>query len=165
MVAASLPGHAATITGKVVKITDGDTVNILDATNTKHRIRLAGIDAPERKQPFGKASTRHLVKNAALQVVTVEYDKRDKYGRIVGKTLLGGMDLCLEQVRGGYAWHYKKYQRDRSPADRLKYAQHQEKEVEKLHTRIDLPYPLSYTRFGGVSQSSGTRNPCLACGQ
>ncbi len=77
--------HAATITGKVVKITDGDTVNILDATNTKHRIRLAGINAPERKHSFGKASTGHLAKQAALQTVTVEYDKRDRYGRIVGK--------------------------------------------------------------------------------
>ncbi len=106
-----------------MKITDGDTVNILDATDTKHRIRLAGIDdAPERKQPFGEASTLHLAKNATFQVVTVEYDKRDRYGRVVGKILLNGVDLCLEQVRAGLAWHYKKYQREQSPADRPLYA-------------------------------------------
>ena len=114
---------AATITGKVMKITDDDTIKILDASNTQHRIRLADIDAPERKQPFGKASTRHLANSTARQVVTVEYGNRVRYGRIVGKILLNGMDLCLEQVRAGYAWHYKKYAREQSPADRRAYAQ------------------------------------------
>ncbi len=102
----------------VVKTPDCDTVSILDATNTTHRIRLAGSDASERKQPFGKASTQHLTTNAALQVVTVEYDKRDRYGRIVGKILLNGLDLCLVQVRAGLAWHCEKYQLEQSPADR-----------------------------------------------
>ena len=53
----------------------------------------------------------------------VEYDKRDRYGRIVGKVLVGDTDACLAQVTAGYAWHYKKYQREQSETDRLLYAE------------------------------------------
>ncbi len=49
---------------------------------------------------------------------TIEYQKRDRYGRIVGKVLVNGVDTCLEQVEAGFAWHYKKYQHEQSPEDR-----------------------------------------------
>ncbi len=58
----------------------------------------------------------------AGQQVTVEYQRRDRYGRIVGKVLLDGIDACLEQVKAGFAWHYKKYQHEQSPEDRQRYA-------------------------------------------
>ncbi len=96
-----------TPTGKVVKITDGDTVYVLDANYQHHKIRLAGIDAPERKQAYGLASRKHLASIVAGKQVTIEYNKRDRYGRIVGKVLLDGIDVCLEQVKAGFAWHYK----------------------------------------------------------
>lgn len=51
---------AGTLTGKVVKVADGDTITVLDNANTQHRIRLQGIDAPERKQAYGNASRKHL---------------------------------------------------------------------------------------------------------
>ncbi len=51
---------ADTLTGKVVKVADGDSITVLDNTNTQHRIRLQGIDAPERKQAFGNASRKYL---------------------------------------------------------------------------------------------------------
>ncbi len=89
---------ADSLTGKVVKITDGDTLYVLDANYEQHKIRLAGIDAPERKQAYGLASRKHLVSIVAGQEVTVEYQKRDRYGRIVGKVLVDGIDACLEQV-------------------------------------------------------------------
>ncbi len=54
--------------------------------------------------------------------VTVEYEKRDRYGRIVGKVLLDGMDVCLEQVKAGFAWHYKKYRHEQSLEDQRLYA-------------------------------------------
>jgi len=104
----SLTAFADTLTGKVVKITDGDTIYVLDANYTQHKIRLAGIDAPERKQAYGLASRKHLASIVAGQQVTIEYKKRDRYGRIVGKVLLDGIDACLEQVKAGFAWHYKK---------------------------------------------------------
>ncbi len=87
---------ADSLTGKVVKITDGDTVYVLDANYQEHKIRLAGVDAPERKQAYGLASRKHLASMVAGKQVTVEYEKRDRYGRIVGKVLLDGIDACLE---------------------------------------------------------------------
>ncbi len=113
---------ADSLTGKVVKITDGDTLYVLDANYKEHKIRLAGIDAPERKQAYGLASRKHLLSIVAGKQVTVEYQKRDRYGRIVGKVLIDGVDACLEQVKAGFAWHYKKYQREQSPEDQRLYA-------------------------------------------
>ena len=99
----SIPASADTLTGKVVKITDGDTLYVLDANYKDHKIRLAGIDAPERRQAYGLASRKHLLSIVAGKQVRVEYQKRDRYGRIVGKVLLDGIDACLEQVKAGFA--------------------------------------------------------------
>ncbi len=81
-----LVASADTLTGKVVKITDGDTLYVLDANYKEHKIRLAGIDAPERKQAYGLASRKYLASIVAGKQVTIEYQKRDRYGRIVGKS-------------------------------------------------------------------------------
>ena len=117
-----LSASADTLTGKVVKITDGDTLYVLDANYKEHKIRLAGIDAPERKQAYGLASRKHLLSIVAGKQVTVEYQKRDRYGRILEKVLLDGIDACLEQVKAGFAWHYKKYQHEQSLEDQRLYA-------------------------------------------
>ncbi len=87
----SLAASADTLTGKVVKITDGDTLTILDANYKEHKIRLAGIDAPERKQAYGLASRKHLASIVAGKQVRVEYQKRDRYGRIVEKVWVNRM--------------------------------------------------------------------------
>lgn len=76
----------------MVRVTDGDTVVILGSGNVQHKIRLMGIDAPERGQPYGKASGRHLSELMAGNHVAVEYKKRDWYKRIVGKIILSGED-------------------------------------------------------------------------
>ncbi len=107
LIGLSLAASADSLTGKVVKITDGDTLYVLDANYKEHKIRLAGIDAPERKQAYGLASRKHLASIVAGQQVRIEYQKRDRYGRSVGKVLLDGFDACLEQVKAGFAWHYK----------------------------------------------------------
>ena len=119
----SLATFADTLTDKVVKITDGDTLYVLDATYKEHKIRLAGIDAPERKQAYGLASRKHLASIVAGQPVTIEYQKRDRYGRILGKVWVNGIDTCLEQVKVGFAWHYKKYQHEQSTEDQRLYAE------------------------------------------
>ena len=72
----SLP--ADTLTGKVVRVLDGDTVEVLDIETNAHRIRLTGIDAPETGQAFGTKAKRRLIELAAGKVVQVEFDKRDK---------------------------------------------------------------------------------------
>lgn len=113
---------AADLHGKVIAVADGDTVTILDVEMHQHKIRLAGIDAPEKAQAFGQASKNSLSDMIFGHAVDVAWDKRDRYGRIIGKISADQLDVCLEQLRRGMAWHYKQYQRDQSPADRLAYA-------------------------------------------
>jgi endonuclease YncB( thermonuclease family) len=83
---------------------------------------LAGIDAPEKKQPFGEKSKQSLAKLAFGKTVTVEYYKVDRYGRLLGKVLVDGHDVNLEQVRLGMGWHYKQYEMEESAEDRVAYA-------------------------------------------
>jgi endonuclease YncB( thermonuclease family) len=118
--------QAEILAGRVVKIADGDPRTVLDASKQQHRIRLTGIDAPERKQAFGTVSKQHLAELVFGKVVEVEWHKRDRYQRILGKVLVDGVDVNLEQVRAGLAWHYKHYARDQQPAERSLYAEVEE---------------------------------------
>ncbi len=124
---------------KVVKVSDGDTVHVLDQSRVKHKIRLGGIDAPEKKQVYGKKSTKNLASLIAGKSVEVEYNKRDRYGRIIGKLLKDGQDINLIQIKQGYAWHYKYYQRDQSEIDRILYSS---AEIEARERTVGLwAYP------------------------
>ncbi len=111
-----------TLPGRVVAIADGDTITILDSANTQHRIRLQGIDAPESHQAFGEQSSQSLSGMIFGKDVSVTYQKIDQYGRLVGKIILDGKDINLEQVKAGMAWHYKFYEDEQSPEDRELYA-------------------------------------------
>lgn len=113
--------NADTLTGRVVGIADGDTLTLLDATNTQHKIRLSGIDSPEKGQPFGQACKKSLSDLAYDRAVAIESSKLDRYGRVIGKVLVNGQDVNLEQVRRGCGWHYKKYQNEQILDDRLSY--------------------------------------------
>ena len=113
--------HAEPIRGRVVGVADGDTLTVLDASNRQHKIRLAGIDSPEKRQPFGQVCKQSLSDLAYERAVLVESSKRDRYGRVVGKVLADGQDVNLEQLRRGCGWHYKQYQNDQSLDDRLAY--------------------------------------------
>jgi endonuclease YncB( thermonuclease family) len=95
---------------------------VLDATNTQYKIRLMGIDAPEKKQAFGNRSKQSLSDLVFDKQVTVEYSKQDRYGRTIGKITVDGVDANLEQIKAGMAWHYKKYQKEQSVEDRFVYA-------------------------------------------
>jgi len=98
-------------------------IRVLDGARTQHKIRLAGIDAPESKQAFGQVSKQSLADHVAGEVVEVEWDKMDRYGRKVGKVLLGGHDANLRQIQRGLAWHYKAYEREQSQVDRKVYSE------------------------------------------
>lgn len=115
--------NAATLQGKVVGVADGDTITVLDANNKQHKIRLQGIDAPEKAQAFGQKSKQSLNQLVHSKQVTIEFQKKDKYGRTVGKVLLNGTDICLTQIKLGMAWHYKQYASEQSKEDRDIYAQ------------------------------------------
>lgn len=118
---------AATLQGRAIAIADGDTVTILDGSNIQWKIRLAGIDAPEKKQAFGQKSKRYLSKLIYNKLVQVKYIKRDRYGRVLGKILVNGIDANLEQINAGMAWHYKQYAKDQHVSDRFEYAQAEER--------------------------------------
>src|SRR5207237_8701394 len=96
------------------------------ADNMQHRIRLSGIDAPELHQAFGSSSKQSLSDWVFGKDVTVEYYKTDQYGRLVGKIIINGQDINLEQVKAGMAWHYKEYEREQSSEDRDLYARAEE---------------------------------------
>lgn len=120
---------------KVIKVTDGDTIHVLDRARERHKIRLVGVDAPEKKQAFGKKSTKNLAVYVAGKNIEVEYSKHDRYGRIVGKLLLNDQDINLQQVKDGFAWHYKAYQKEQNGLDRALYSS---AEIEARKKRIGL---------------------------
>lgn len=116
---------AATLSGRVVGVSDGDTVTVLTAEHHQFKIRLSGIDAPEKKQPFGARSRETLSRQIFGQAVTVEWFKTDRYGRILGKIEIDGIDANLEQVREGSAWVYTQYLRELPVEDRKLYLEAQ----------------------------------------
>lgn len=122
----SLAQAAGILTGKVVGVSDGDTITVLDETNTQHKIRLAGIDAPEKKQPFGNISKKSLSDLVFDKQVRVDWQKQDQYGRTVGKVLVNNQDANLIQIKRGMAWFYKKFQNELVLEDRLAYLRAQE---------------------------------------
>jgi endonuclease YncB( thermonuclease family) len=134
--------HAETISGFVVAIADGDTLSVLDAGNQQHKIRLAGIDAPEKKQPFGQRSKDNLAALTFNKLVTIEWNKRDRYQRIIGKVLVNGQDANLEQLKAGMAWWYHRYANEQAAPDRIAY---QEAEQNASEFRLGLwrdPQPI-----------------------
>jgi endonuclease YncB( thermonuclease family) len=110
------------ITGKVVSVADGDTITVLDADKTQHKIRLNGIDAPEKAQPFGQLSKQSLSDLVFGKTVQIDANKVDRYGREVGTVMVDGVDANLEQIKRGMAWHYKAYQLEQTVTDRAAYA-------------------------------------------
>lgn len=102
--------------GEVVGVTDGDTVTVLRGRE-QVKVRLAEIDAPERKQPFGQRSRQSLAEMVFRQDVLVIEQGKDRYGRSVGRLQLGSLDANAEQVRRGMAWVFDRYVKDRSLYD------------------------------------------------
>lgn len=88
----------------------------------QHKVRLSGIDAPEKAQAFGNVSRQHLAKLTFGKQVAVETSKNDRYKRNVGKVLVDGKDANLAQLEAGLAWHYREYAREQSIEDRESYA-------------------------------------------
>ena len=105
-------GWAETITGRVVRVLDGDTVSVLTPDKQEVRVRLAEIDAPEKNQPFGMNSKKMLSDLIYARDVSVVKIDTDRYGRTVGRIYQGQTDVSLEMVKAGGAWAYTKYLTD-----------------------------------------------------
>ncbi|ECA9147168.1 hypothetical protein ET875_23605 [Salmonella enterica subsp. enterica serovar Montevideo] len=100
--------------GNVIRVLDGDTIEVLQE-NKPVRVRLANIDAPEKKQAFGRWSTNQLKALLAGQSVTVSYTQTDRYGRIIGRVFtMNGTEASRFMVQSGAAWVYERYNVDES---------------------------------------------------
>jgi len=109
----TLPALAGqVISGKVVGVTDGDTITVLTPEKKQLKVRLAEIDTPEKRQPYGKRSKQALSSLIFGKQVEVESRGKDRYQRTIGKIFLDGTDINAEMVRRGHAWVYRKYARD-----------------------------------------------------
>jgi endonuclease YncB( thermonuclease family) len=111
----------------------GDTVYVLDAAKKQHKIRLAGIDAPERGQPFGTKSKERMADLVAGRDVEVNWYKEDRWGRLIGTVWVASpdcrqavcpktLDAGLALITSGLAWHFKRYAHEQTEEDRERYA-------------------------------------------
>ena len=121
---------AATIEGKAIKIADGDSITIIDVDRTQHRIRINGIDAPEKAQPFGERSRQNMVRMVVDKNVIADCHKADRYGRQVCKVWVQPadcpacdktLDVGHAQIVAGLAWWYRQYAKEQSADDRGRY--------------------------------------------
>jgi len=103
----------ADFTGPVIAVVDGDTIDVLVGRRPV-RIRLAQIDAPEKRQAFGTSSRQALTTLVFGRSVTATEAGRDRYGRVIGTVYVSGVNANAEMIRLGMAWVYRKYATDRS---------------------------------------------------
>lgn len=112
LMACAASSAAASFSGRVVRVLDGDTLEVLEGA-TPRRVRLHGVDCPERNQPYGSRARQFTAQLAFGRTVTVVIRDRDRYGRLVGEVLLpDGRNLNRELLAAGYAWWYRRYSRD-----------------------------------------------------
>ncbi len=143
------PSDAATLTGRVVGVADGDTVTVLEGPATRHTIRVAGIDAPEHGQPYSTCSKENLSRLVLDQDVRVEWHAMDGSGGVVGtvwvvspdspcrgrRECLKTLDVGLAQLTVGLAWHYTQYAHEQGPQQR---GQYEFAEVESRAKKVGL---------------------------
>jgi micrococcal nuclease len=105
--------HAADFQAKAIHIADGDTITVLTESKRQIKIRLNGIDCPEKAQAYGNKAKQFTKDLVAGKVVTVQAYGQDKYGRTIGDVILeDGRNLNQELVKAGYAWWFFKYSDD-----------------------------------------------------
>jgi|GEM_PF-507071 len=120
------------IKGRVTYVYDGDTILVEDANRQKFKVRLKGIDAPEKSQAYGPQAARRLTELVLNRQVEVFWEETDRYGRVLGKLMIGQSDFCLEMIASGLAWHFTRYEQSQSASDRALYRQ-AEKESRDHH--------------------------------
>jgi endonuclease YncB( thermonuclease family) len=158
----AVPLLAGAFTGRLVKVLDGDTVEVMH-NGKAERIRLEGIDAPEKGQAFSQRAKDFILTAAAGKTVTVQKKGRDRYGRTVAEVVLpDGRSLNRELVRNGYAWWYRQYSKDVSLG---------KLEAEARKTRRGLwsaPNPVppwEWRRAGGKEGKKKDESGTWKCGK
>lgn len=103
--------------GRVVGVSDGDTITVLTSDKRQVKVRLSQIDAPEKDQPYGQRAKESLSNMVFGAVVDVSTEVQDKYGRTIGRVTIDGLDVNLQLVKGGLAWAYRDYLKDQTFID------------------------------------------------
>jgi len=158
---------AAGLTGKVVGVTDGDTITVL-VDRQPIRVRLAEIDTPEHGQPWANRAKQALSDKVFGQIVALQAVDTDRYGRTVAKVYRNGRDINREMVREGHAWVYRKHLRDPSLLEDERRAQEARAGVWSLPEAQQVP-PWTW-RQGGLTRSkrpqgiASTTEPGFTCG-
>ncbi|RMH96313.1 thermonuclease family protein [Stutzerimonas nitrititolerans] len=126
----SSPALSATLECRVIGVADGDTLTCLTADKRQERIRLRGIDAPERKQSFGERSRQNLSNLAYGKTATIHWTKRDHWKRIIGSVWVDPadcpgcghtLDAGRAQLANGMAWWYERYAKEQPQEERHAY--------------------------------------------
>lgn len=160
-----VPTLAEEYAGRVVGITDGDTLNLLTPEKRQVKVRLAEIDTPERNQPYGsraREALSGLAFNREARVVVVD---RDRYGRVVGRVYVGNMDVNAELVRQGAAWVYRDYVRDRTLFTLEDEARKAERGLWALpEAQRTPPWEWRQASRAAKPKASSTNQGSLSCG-
>lgn len=106
------PSIAADLVGRVVGVQDGDSITVLVGGREQIKVRLDGIDAPENGQEFSRNAKEGLSRLVFGQDITLRVTGKDRYERTLGTVYAAGVNVNLQLVRNGLAWHYKKYSDD-----------------------------------------------------
>ena len=154
---ASLSAMSTEIAGRVVGVSDGDTITVLVDGHDSVKVRLVGIDAPEKAQPFGAVSKRNLSDHVFGKIVIVETTKKDRYGRVLGRVLVNGTDVCLEQIRAGLAWHYKQYANEQPEGLRASYADAERKARQEKVGLWSFPNQIPPWEFRHPERTKGEK--------
>jgi endonuclease YncB( thermonuclease family) len=138
--------NAQNVSGKVVKVKDGDTIVVLDSTKTMTTIRVAAIDCPEKAQNFGYAAKQFTAEQIFGKVVTFKTITKDRYGRTVAFVFYEKKNLSEELLKVGLAWHYVQY-------DKSKYLQELEDTARNCKVGLwSLPNPIAPSEFRKVKK-------------
>jgi endonuclease YncB( thermonuclease family) len=172
------PLSAETLQGKVVGVTDGDTVRLLVNGRDLYKVRLGEIDAPENGQPFGRSSKQMLSGLVFGQTVSARVTDVDRFGRSVGVITRGGTNINAEMVKRGGAWAYRRYLSDQRYLMWEREAREAKRGLWRLQqdqimppwewraarrggsARTPSPAGSSSVRSSGISQSKGSSSAC-----
>lgn len=100
------------LTAKVIYLKDGDSFVVLDDNKEEVEVRLIDIDAPELHQAYGKKAKTHLSNLIKGKTIGIDFDKKDKYGRILADVYLDDLYINEEMIKAGYAWHFTRFSKD-----------------------------------------------------
>jgi endonuclease YncB( thermonuclease family) len=172
---AQAAGHQGEVQGRVVGVHDGDTFTLLQDGNHQTKVRLAEIDAPESKQPYGNKAKLELSSLIFGKTVTVKIQDIDRYGRTVGRVFIDTMDVNADMIRRGAAWVYRKYAKDQTLFPLEAQAQQDQRGLWSLPDSERIPpwewrHPksgITSTRTPDTSQNtpSSQRGEGFTCGE